>query len=335
MYLSGGPRRARLLVAVAIMACGLALARPQRAHAGWPLASRACVALAFGETYRAADATSASTHHGVDLASSPGASVLAPLAGDVTFAGQVPGVGGGGVLAVTIMTARGSVTLLPLESAPVKRGAHLSAGERVGTLAADGDGSSAGTHLHVGLKQGDLYVDPLGVMTPPPAASPAAGGPATHPAPSVHGTVGAAGAARAAASPHTAAHCHPATEPGAEVSAASVSAHAAVPGAKLAPGVSIAGPPAQERAAEIPEIAHAIGPSANSTPEAVTPSLAPLLDRAIRFAQRSARGAAWALLGVLAALGALWPVWRSAPVEGSRKVRVRPTGDDVAAVSGR
>ena len=65
-------RRMRLLLAVAIVACALALVRPAAAHAGYPLAAAARVALGFGETYRSADATSSSVHHGVDLSASAG-----------------------------------------------------------------------------------------------------------------------------------------------------------------------------------------------------------------------------------------------------------------------
>jgi hypothetical protein len=57
----------RLLLGVAIMACGLSVARPPAALAGYPLASGAQVALGFGATYHAADATSSSVHRGTDL----------------------------------------------------------------------------------------------------------------------------------------------------------------------------------------------------------------------------------------------------------------------------
>jgi hypothetical protein len=121
----------------------------------------------FGALY-ATDGGS-SRHRGVDLEAADGERVLAPLAGTVSFAGRVPAVGGGTVLAVTLDTAVGHVTLLPLAHADVTRGREVAEGTAVGTLASAGDGSSADTHLHVGVREGDLYVDPLGVLAAPAA----------------------------------------------------------------------------------------------------------------------------------------------------------------------
>ena len=104
--------RTRLLVcgftAWALVAMGFA--QPGTALAGWPLAQDAQLRLAFGASYTAGDGRSA-THRGVDLAAEAGDRVVAPLAGHVTFAGSVPAVGGGTQRAVTIVTARGSITL--------------------------------------------------------------------------------------------------------------------------------------------------------------------------------------------------------------------------------
>lgn len=150
------------------------------ASSGWPLAHRADVALAFGATYAGSDGGGA-THRGVDLRAEAGDAVLAPCSGDVTFVGRVPGVGSSGtVLACTVERGDGiRFTLMPLESAAVSAGQHVDAGDRLAEVAERGDGSSAGTHLHVGARRGDLYVDPLGLLAPPPAAS----GPVSEPAP--------------------------------------------------------------------------------------------------------------------------------------------------------
>ena len=161
------------LTAWALVAIGFA--QPGAALAGWPLAQDAKVRLAFGASYTAGDGRSA-THRGVDLAAEAGDRVVAPLAGHVTFAGSVPAVGGGTQRAVTIETARGSITLMPLARIDVARGIDLSEGTGVGVLAATGDASSADAHLHVGARRGDLYVDPLGLISPPvpsPADEPA------------------------------------------------------------------------------------------------------------------------------------------------------------------
>ena len=84
----------------------------------------------------------------------PARAVRAPLSGRVSFAGRVPGAGGGTVLAVTIATASGSVTLMPLASASVKAGAELAEGDSVGTLDGNGDASSAGIASARGRAQG-------------------------------------------------------------------------------------------------------------------------------------------------------------------------------------
>ncbi|MDR3686388.1 MAG: M23 family metallopeptidase, partial [Coriobacteriia bacterium] len=160
-------RKARLLLGVALVACVFALAHPLLAHAGYPLARQGGVALGFGARYTSADATASTTHHGTDITAEAGARVLAPFAGMVTFSGRVPGVGGATVRAVTISTSSGTVTLLPLESSAVAKGDSLAEGDVVGTLASNGDGSSAGTHLHVGIKRGDLYVDPMSLLSLP------------------------------------------------------------------------------------------------------------------------------------------------------------------------
>lgn len=342
------PRRSRLLLAVAVLACGLALTHPPSAHAGWPLASVARVELAFGATYRGAESTSSSTHHGVDLVAASGSRVMAPLAGEVTFAGRVPAVGGGSVLAVTISTSSGAVTLLPIASLAVARGRQLAEGDEVGSLAASGDGSSAGTHLHVGLKRGDLYIDPLDVMSPPAAAS---GGLATATNPQLSARAASSRVAGTAAASGASAVGH-ASGAGVQVNAgmavqasgAHAGVRAPVAGAQLAPGVSVAGGSAawgSSAAAGVGGSAQAgaaksSGLGASVTPaETPAPSLTPLLARVGRLAERTERGAAWGLAGILAAIGALWPVWRRDTQQGSSKVQVRPIRDDIAAVPGR
>jgi hypothetical protein len=52
-------------------------------------------------------------------------------------------------------------------------------------------------------------------------------------------------------------------------------------------------------------------------------------------AARSLRVAGLVLLGVMAALGALWPLWRGRGRKGSGKVLVSAVGEDIAAAPSR
>ena len=161
------PAQMRSMAMCLACACALVAVRPQPALAGWPLAGSARVTIPFGALYPTGSGES--RHRGADLEAAAGEQVRAPFAGTVSFVGRVPAVGGGTVLAMTLDTVVGHVTLLPLERTDVARGAAVAEDAAIGVLAVDGDGSSAGTHLHVGLREGDLYVDPLGVLAPPPA----------------------------------------------------------------------------------------------------------------------------------------------------------------------
>ena len=138
----------------------------------WPLEGPAEVVTAFGANYAAEESGGGAIHRGADLRAEAGAAVLAPCAGEITFVGRVPAVGSSGtVLACTIQRADGArFTLMPLADAFVAAGRHVEAGQHVGDLAERGDGSASETHLHVGARRGDLYVDPLGLLTPPSAA---------------------------------------------------------------------------------------------------------------------------------------------------------------------
>jgi hypothetical protein len=125
------------------------------------------VILAFAERY------DGHTHRGIDLAAPAGSEVRAPAAGTVVFAGTVPADGGGTCNAVTVELVDGlRVSLLPLESVLVAAGDSVSAGDGVGYLAQAGDDSSAEAHLHLGLRQGDTYLDPAGLLPGPTSATP-------------------------------------------------------------------------------------------------------------------------------------------------------------------
>ena len=344
-------RRRAACFAACIVALATTLVLPSSARAGWPLEKAAPVALGFGGTYAASDGTS--THRGVDLAAPAGSAVRSPLSGRVSFAGRVPGIGGGTVLAVTIATADGSLTLLPLSSAEVRAGTELAEGDAVGVLAGTGDPSSSAAHLHVGARKGDLYVDPLSLIeAPAPALRDAPKPP--EPSPVVHGepAQGLGGeaaalqgqpAARAAAvAPSGVSAVQPAgasaISPGAVGVQSPVSAMA--PGANVAPGVSVAGavePPAMSGSTmEAVSEAFSAAMGGTSRERSGGGSLAgAIVEWVLGMAARGLQAGARVLAGVLLALAALWPIWRNERRKGTSQLSVRPVGDDVAAVTGR
>jgi hypothetical protein len=120
--------------------------------------------LRYGATYAAADGRTC-THGGLDIDSSAGSTVRSCAAGEVAFAGLVPGSDGGRVWAVTVLTADSlRVTYLPLTSADVSKGRSVAAGDALGTLARSGDASADGPHLHLGVKRGGTALDPLAFL---------------------------------------------------------------------------------------------------------------------------------------------------------------------------
>jgi hypothetical protein len=142
-------------------------------------------------------------HRGVDIgAEAVGERVVAPAAGTVSFAGAVPSNG----KTVTIETADGySVTLTHLGSIAVPKGATVAEQDTVGTLGPSGTPEVDGPYVHLGIRitaDPNGYVDPLGLLPPPPgdaatetgttASQPASGGassaaPASKPASSSSG----------------------------------------------------------------------------------------------------------------------------------------------------
>lgn len=178
---------------VKTLAVSLALAAllvgPQQAFAAetvWPLRSPAAVLLGYGETY------SGRTHSGVDLRAGGGEKVVAPCSASVAFAGRVPAGAGQTCLAVTLALPDGrSMTLMPLATASVTAGCSVGAGAAIGEIASAGDGSCGESHLHVGLRRGDTYLDPMTLLAAPSAGAGephhAQQAPATEEAPVVDG----------------------------------------------------------------------------------------------------------------------------------------------------
>jgi hypothetical protein len=106
-------------------------------------------------------------HRGIDIATSPGASIRAPAAGSVSFAGTVP-VGG---KTITILTPEGyAVTVQHLGAFSVARGASVAEGDAIAT--SPPAGSATGPSIYLGIRVADDpngYVDPLTLLPPPPA----------------------------------------------------------------------------------------------------------------------------------------------------------------------
>lgn len=100
-------------------------------------------------------------HRGVDLAASPGASVLAAGAGTVAFAGTIAGVG-----VVSIDHSGGLRTTYEPVAPVVRRGERLASGERIGKLLAGHPSCPAAVAacLHWGLRRGTDYLDPLALL---------------------------------------------------------------------------------------------------------------------------------------------------------------------------
>lgn len=407
---------ARCVMLVLVASFALVPAPTARAEGanGWPLRSRGAILLRFGASYASSAPGGSSTHRGVDIAADAGDEVLAPFAGTLTFVGRVPSQGGSGTqLAATVERGDGlKFTLMPLDDVNAATGARVEAGAPVATLARDGDASSSGAHLHVGVRRGDLYLDPEEYLVVP---APGAGGtaqPVQAPAetevqePAVHtqpaevvvpreAEVAAEPAAGTAEAPVLQSEPGPVasgatqvfTAPVAEPSASTASgahgpsavsgvgglAHGGVVSSRFAfpagsvgvrSGVlaSLAGP-LQSRGGAVPSAtmevgvrsgspldvsnAYASGPQDTRAysapmearlPEASSPP-SRIIDRIASVARRSprdlARGWSVALLGVLAAAGALWPLWRRDKPDDEPERSVTPVGSEVAAAAGR
>ncbi|MBD7918886.1 M23 family metallopeptidase [Cellulomonas sp. Sa3CUA2] len=99
-------------------------------------------------------------HRGVDLVTTPGATVRAPAAGVVTFAGAVAGRG-----VVSVLHDDGRRSSLEPVGDPVGAGTRVVAGDPLGTV--DGpvhDGALGVPALHWGVREGDTYVDPWALL---------------------------------------------------------------------------------------------------------------------------------------------------------------------------
>ena len=160
-----------MLLLAAISLCS-PFAKGRAYAATWPVpTSELSASIGFNETYSAGDKSY--VHSGIDIPASAGMQISSPLAGTVRFTGAVPSgdsrTGGASdqktMLAVSIELQDGHViTLMPFACIDVHAGENVVEGERLGTLAESGDISSSQPHLHMGLKEGRRYLDPLALF---------------------------------------------------------------------------------------------------------------------------------------------------------------------------
>jgi murein DD-endopeptidase MepM/ murein hydrolase activator NlpD len=125
----------------------------------WPVASHQ-VAVAYDPPNQDWDAG----HRGVDLEAETGTAVHSIGPGTVAYVGSI-----GDIQIVTVQHAGSGLrsTYQPVE-ALVEAGDHVEAGTLLGLLASSG-GHCAGICLHLGLKAGDAYRDPMLLLRRQPA----------------------------------------------------------------------------------------------------------------------------------------------------------------------
>lgn len=124
----------------------------------WPLSPTPAVVAAFD----APDSDFGPGHRGVDLTGAGGQQVRAIGAGVVTFAAQLAGRG-------VVVVDHGSLrsTYEPV-SADVDVGDSVAAGAPIGTLTTTSSHCWPQPCLHLGVRRGATYVDPLTLLGPRP-----------------------------------------------------------------------------------------------------------------------------------------------------------------------
>ena len=97
-------------------------------------------------------------HRGVDLAGTVSEAVRAALAGRVTYAGRLAGIG------VVVVDHGSSRTTYQPVRASVRVGASVDAGDVIGQLQLAGSHCLPDACLHWGWISGATYLDPLGLV---------------------------------------------------------------------------------------------------------------------------------------------------------------------------
>ncbi|MDX6516799.1 MAG: hypothetical protein QOH73_2465 [Gaiellaceae bacterium] len=160
---------------------------PSASGWSWPVTGQ----VVQGFNFDRAQPYAAGQQRGIDIAAPPGASVLAPAGGSVTFAGTVPSSG----KAIAILSGAYSVTLTQLGSIAVEKGAAVAEGQTVGTV-----GPAGIVHLGVRVASDDQgYVDPLSLL--PAQALPGGADAGAAEEPATDGSTGADAAASPGGSP--------------------------------------------------------------------------------------------------------------------------------------
>ena len=166
-------RATRLVTVTALLALVALTGAPTALAWMWPVDGEVLREYSLGD-----DEYAPGQHRGIDVAVGGAHLVLAPVTGEVTFAGQVPTHG----LTVTISTPDGyKASLTHLGALSVKRGAHVEEGDPVAQPGPSGEAEHAVPYVHLGVRLGadDKYVDPAKLLpprsapVPPPAPSPA------------------------------------------------------------------------------------------------------------------------------------------------------------------
>jgi hypothetical protein len=164
-------RRALLPVFVIAVAVGWSWS-PAAAVAGWRLPVRGTVVARFA--FDPARPFAAGARRGVDLRAAPGADVLAPCTGRVSFAGRVPGRGG----AVSVRCGALVASVLGLRRVGVRAGAVLLRGAPLGSAA------GGARPVRLGARRRDDrrgYVDPMRLVGGAERAPPVVGPPGLRP----------------------------------------------------------------------------------------------------------------------------------------------------------
>lgn len=154
------PRTAPALLVALVALLVLLPAVPAAAATswGWPLAGSPEVVRVFAP----GPTPYSPGHRGVDLAGLEGEPVLAAGAGTVSYAGLLAGRG-----VVTVVHGDLRTTYEPVD-ATAAVGDRVVRGTPLGRLTAGHAGCPVAACLHWGLRRGEAYLDPVGLVRPGP-----------------------------------------------------------------------------------------------------------------------------------------------------------------------